>query len=123
MAGNLHGAVCQWVQDDLTTLALLSLDEKRRIGATVHLSYTFTLFDFFNCSISHVSLRMDYYVLAPRGSRVYAEAKVDKTGSSMGFAIIRIFTDDGKLMARGAHTKYLAAKEGGYGSVQKKANL
>lgn len=60
---------------------------------------------------------MDYYASAPRGSRVYFEAKVDKIGAALGFTIVRIFTENGTLMARGTHTKFLAAKGygGGYG--------
>lgn len=85
--GTLHGGLTATLVDSITTLALLSM-ENGRPGVSIDL---------------HVS----YMAPAKSGDLITITAECLKVGKTMAFTTAELRLNDGKLVARGNHTKHL----------------
>lgn len=132
LSNNMHGAMYQWLTDDITSMALLSVDRKTRLSVSVHMAYVLTSATEFLCFLALLRLatkfclclflsRMEYMSTAPLGSRVYLEAKAEKIGQTLGFSKAHFYGEDGNLLAIGTHTKFMTP--GSFSSGEKMAKL
>ncbi|XP_046857000.1 acyl-coenzyme A thioesterase 13-like isoform X3 [Xenia sp. Carnegie-2017] len=86
--GTLHGGFTATLIDSMTTLALLS-GEDGRSGVSVDLNVT-------------------YLGAAKTGDLVTITAEALKVGRTLAFTTAELKLSDGKLVARGNHTKHLS---------------
>jgi len=87
----LHGGATSTLIDYFTTYAIMSLDDGRHPGVSVELNVSFLS-------------------AAPKGTRIFIESEVQKSGKSLAFSTctIKKKTESGRLVAMGRHTKFLA---------------
>jgi len=83
--GTLHGGAIATLVDIVGSLALLTKDHTRG-GVSVELN-------------------VSYIAAIKAGQRVYCKGRVLKLGKKLGFTQVDLFTEDGKLVATGRHTK------------------
>jgi len=51
---------------------------------------------------------INFICRAPKGTRIFIESEVQKSGKSLAFSTCTIKTESGRLVAMGRHTKFLA---------------
>eukprot|EP00026_Physarum_polycephalum_P024590 Phypoly_transcript_31396.p1 GENE.Phypoly_transcript_31396~~Phypoly_transcript_31396.p1 ORF type:complete len:124 (+),score=7.27 Phypoly_transcript_31396:2-373(+) len=88
--GNLHGGAASTLIDIITFYALLTVGSK--LGVSTDLSISF---------LSG----------APKGSRIFIEAVVDKAGKNIAFTTCTIRTENGRVVATARHTLYVGGPQ------------
>jgi acyl-coenzyme A thioesterase 13 len=86
--GTLHGGAIATLVDQAGTMAIMSADRQGRPGMTT-------------------DLNVSYFIGAPIGTEVVADAKVLKIGKTLAFVEVDVRREsDGVLLAQGRMTKY-----------------
>lgn len=84
----MHGATYALLADEWTTNALVSLDNQRRFGVSVHLA-------------------TEYLLAAPRGTVMFVDCRALRVGKFLGVAEAIFLDDKGTIFARSQHTKFM----------------
>ena len=91
--GTLHGGAIATFIDHAGTLAIKSADRQGRPGVSTDLNVTF-------------------FLPAPGGVTVVAEAQVLKIGKTLAFVTVDVKLPDGRLVAQGRMTKFQGVTPG-----------
>jgi len=86
-SGNLHGGMTATLIDMLTTLVVFT-KPPHQTGASVDMS-------------------ISYLRPAKVGEEIIINAEVVKLGQTLAFTSAELLNEDGKLIAKGSHTKYM----------------
>ncbi|XP_033223185.1 acyl-coenzyme A thioesterase 13-like [Belonocnema kinseyi] len=94
-------------------------DEHLNLGGTLHGGFTSTLIDCIStyAVMTHgngspgvsVDLHVTFMKAAFPGDNVFIDARTIRAGKSLAFLEVELKKDDGAIIARGQHTKFIAS--------------
>jgi len=89
LGGTLHGGAIATGIDFVTTVSVALSDKEGRAGVST-------------------DLNVSYFRPTLKDSKVYFHSQIVKHGKSLAFAICKVKSENGELLAEGRHTKYLS---------------
>ena len=90
LGGNLHGGAIATLVDDAGTIAIMTADKDSRPGVTT-------------------DLNVSYFNAGKSGEAILVDAEVLKSGRTMAYVSVDLRNErDGKLLAQGRMTKFMA---------------